>query len=303
MHDVEGIKSARDHLKHRAERYEKDNLALYLDKYAVFENQEVQSSTLGDLLTYFERSAPSKLQKDAVTPFMKFVKNCEGQHFKATLETPMALHLSRSNGLENAGICMHPTYCVPFLPGSGLKGLARAYAETVVRYMSDEKKKKEARTEMERIFGYADEERRQALVGNKKVKPEYDSDGNIIKNRSGSVVFHDSLPETSVKLATEITNCHHMKYYGASHEGHDKVPLPGDWENPNLVYYPVISAGCAFRFAVTPTSRTKEGELKKARQWLQGALISPGVGGKTSQGFGRFTIVETQEAEPPSSVF
>ena len=44
---------------------------------------------------------------------------------------PLTLHLVRASALENAGICLHPLYGFVYLPGTGLKGMARAYAETV----------------------------------------------------------------------------------------------------------------------------------------------------------------------------
>jgi CRISPR-associated protein Cmr6 len=43
----------------------------------------------------------------------------------------LTLHLARASALENAGLCLHPLYGFTYLPGTGLKGLARAYAETV----------------------------------------------------------------------------------------------------------------------------------------------------------------------------
>src|SRR5262249_35456855 len=46
---------------------------------------------------------------------------------------PLTLHLARASALESAGICLHPVYGFPYLPGSGLKGLARAYAVTVAQ--------------------------------------------------------------------------------------------------------------------------------------------------------------------------
>src|SRR5436305_1951744 len=41
---------------------------------------------------------------------------------------PLTLHLARASALENAGICLHPVYGFAYLPGSGLKGMAHAYA-------------------------------------------------------------------------------------------------------------------------------------------------------------------------------
>ena len=42
-----------------------------------------------------------------------------------TTASPLTLHLARASALENAGICLHPIYGFAYLPGTGLKGLAR----------------------------------------------------------------------------------------------------------------------------------------------------------------------------------
>ena len=42
--------------------------------------------------------------------------------------TPLTLHLARAATLENAGLCLHPVYGVVYLSGTGLKGMAHAYA-------------------------------------------------------------------------------------------------------------------------------------------------------------------------------
>ncbi len=53
--------------------------------------------------------------------------------------------------LENAGICLHPIHGFPYLPGTGLKGLARAYAETV--WKPAQADANAAQAEIERVFG------------------------------------------------------------------------------------------------------------------------------------------------------
>src|SRR5437763_1646783 len=47
---------------------------------------------------------------------------------RAASAGPLTLHLARASALENAGICLHPLYGFVYLPGSGVKGLAHAYA-------------------------------------------------------------------------------------------------------------------------------------------------------------------------------
>src|SRR5690242_11047669 len=55
-----------------------------------------------------------------------------GARFESrTTASPLTLHLARANALENAGLALHPVYGFAYLPGSGLKGMARAYAETL----------------------------------------------------------------------------------------------------------------------------------------------------------------------------
>jgi CRISPR-associated protein Cmr6 len=49
------------------------------------------------------------------------------QKLPLTLRWRMAIHLSRASALENAATCLHPIYGFAYLPGSGLKGLARTY--------------------------------------------------------------------------------------------------------------------------------------------------------------------------------
>lgn len=57
---------------------------------------------------------------------------------------PLTLHLSRAGSFENAGICLHPIYGFAYLPGTGLKGMARAYARNVVEA---------ATPQIEEVFG------------------------------------------------------------------------------------------------------------------------------------------------------
>jgi CRISPR-associated protein Cmr6 len=66
---------------------------------------------------------------------------------------PLTLHLSRATALENAGIALHPLYGFAYLPGSGLKGLARGWAERV--WLEAQPQRSEAVQRIREIFGYA----------------------------------------------------------------------------------------------------------------------------------------------------
>lgn len=168
---------------------------------------------------------------------------------------PLTLHLSRANALENAGLAFHPVYGFAYLPGSGIKGLTRAWAEQMA---------KADKAEIERVFGHA--------AGD--------------QGAAGSVVFHDALPTRWPKLRLEITTSHHPQYYA----GQD---APGDWESPNPVTFLAVAPDTCFRFALSPARGDTEA-VAKAAAWLQAALCHAGAGAKTASGYGRFVVAKPQ---------
>ena len=171
------------------------------------------------------------------------------------LETagPLTIHLSRPNALENAGLAFHPVYGFVYLPGSGLKGMTRAWAEQVVK--ADE-------ADIERIFGH--------VAGS--------------KGAAGAVIFHDALPTVWPKLRLEIATSHHRDYYAGKAKA-----APGDWESPNPVVFLAVTPGASFRFALSPARGDTEA-VAIALAWLQAALCHAGAGAKTASGYGRFTV-------------
>jgi CRISPR-associated protein Cmr6 len=184
-----------------------------------------------------------------------------------TTAGPLTLHLARASAMENAGICLHPIYGFAYLPGSGLKGMARAYAETVANAPS---------SEVEAVFG------------NKPREPVKE------RQRSGAILFHDAWPATWPRLVVDIVNNHHAKYY----QGDDP---PGDWDSPVPVYFLAVAAGQEFSFALGKR-RTDVADklLELAQQWLDGALTVLGCGAKTVAGYGYFSGAHPAMAARPS---
>jgi CRISPR-associated protein Cmr6 len=163
---------------------------------------------------------------------------------------PLTLHLARASALENAGICLHRVYGFAYLPGSGLKGLARAYAESAANC---------PKSDLEAIFGTTD--------------------------GAGRISFHDAWPAEWPRLVADIVNNHHKKYYGAK-EG-DNDCAPGDWEEPTLVSFLAIPAGTTFDFPLAKRRPDIEDRLlEMAREYLLGGLVHLGAGAKTSAGYG-----------------
>ena len=194
------------------------------------------------------------------------------QRLPMTTRGSLTLHLSRSGALENAGIALHPVYGFVYLPGSGIKGLACAYAETV--WAPDQPDKEKARRQIEEAFGWS----------RKK-------DSSV-----GRFVFHDAWPLGWPKLIVDVVNNHHPHYYAGGDD-------PGDWEDPKPVYFLAIDAGNQFEFAISDRVRAANDNLLEiACGWLRDALIIEGAGAKTAAGYGRFKPVEGERAPIPKTL-
>jgi CRISPR-associated protein Cmr6 len=205
----------------------------------------------------------------------------------AKSQGPLTLHLSRATALENAGIALHPLYGFAYLPGSGLKGLARAWSERV--WLEAQAQREEAIGKIREIFGYAP----RSEDGKSWIPASIAKDDS---SSAGAVVFHDAWPCRWPTLVVDVAAVHHPDYYQA---GEEKVPPPGDWEDPNPVCFLAVRSGTEFEFAVTPR-RPEHAELAgETREWLAAALADWGAGAKTAAGYGR--IVSARPPKPLAS--
>ena len=194
-----------------------------------------------------------------------------------TTRGPMTLHLSRSGALENAGIALHPIYGFVYLPGSGIKGMVRAWAETVWAPAQDDADA--AWRQIERAFGWSPgSERHKKAWRPEAVPPPEDA-------AAGRLVFHDAWPCRWPGMIIDIINNHHPGYYAGRHDS-------GDWENPVPVYFLAVDAGETFEFALSARSSEDADALSLAGDWLQHALVVDGAGAKTAAGYGRFEPAE-----------
>ena len=207
------------------------------------------------------------------------------RRFNGVTRGPLTLHLSRSGSLENAGIAFHPVYGFVHLPGSGVKGLARAWAETV--WAPAQSDAEGAWRRIEQVFGWsAGSERHKKNWRPEAVEPPPGSS-------AGGIVFHDAWPLTWPMAELDVVNNHHVDYYAGKDD-------PGDWENPTLVYFLAVGAGVEFEFALSARRPADDGLLEPALEWLAAALQFEGAGAKTAAGYGRFraTGAESETAPP-----
>lgn len=242
---------------------------LLLDKLSPPGDMQVQKSSLDAVTSCTGGGEVLAILKTAVARHRQALEDLQATSFTATTAAPLTLHLSRANTLENAGLCLHPVHGFAYLPGSGIKGMTRAWAETV--WLPAQSDRESAGRDIGEVFGRA------------ATKSGEDS-------AAGAVTFHDALPDAWPKLQVEITNNHHPQYYGGQGE-------PGDWENPIPVYFLAIKPNTRFAFAVSLRRGVDERLRDRALEWLKGALRHAGAGAKTAAGYGWFTL-DSGEAPP-----
>lgn len=174
--------------------------------------------------------------------------------YRKTLER-FVTGLGREHPVEN-GFAWHQTLGTPYLPGSSVKGLVRAWADSWLDAEDDD---------IRRIFG--------------PPPAVQDADHGV-----GSVVFLDALPLDRMLLEPEVMTPHYDPYY-------QHGDIPGDWHSPIPIPFLAVARGQWFLFGLLPRQPGSEQDCKDCAQvavWLDGALGELGAGAKTAVGFGRF---------------
>jgi CRISPR type III-B/RAMP module RAMP protein Cmr6 len=181
---------------------------------------------------------------------------------------PMRTDWRLVSGLGNGhpfetGFVWHRTLGIPYLPGSAVKGLVRAWADPEKGWggITD-------RDQLDRLFGDTSE------------------------NGAGQLIVFDALPLSVPSLELDIMNPHYADYY----EG--KKP-PADYLSPKPVFFLTVESKQPFLFSLAPRPGSGAGknEVEEGEKLLIKALNTLGAGGKTAVGYGRMTLGIT-EATP-----
>lgn len=283
---------------------------LLLDKYAASWcdalnpdqlSEKVQLPTIREVVR-LSQQPPSGLDFESLLKQRQFtIQATKAISIRATTIGPLTLHLSRASALENAGICMHHIYGFTYLPGTGIKGMVRAFAETV--WLSTQPDQATAWQQIEDVFGWATNRDRIAQLENpnhpaarrtREFSPLVNRDGEPLEQRehSGRIVFHDAWPLVWPKLQMDILNSHHSAYY----QGKGEQPPPGDWEDPIPVYFLSVVPGTRFQFSISARRSEDQKLIDLGLGWLVGALEQSGAGAKTNAGYGSFQIEDLTES-------
>lgn len=198
----------------------------------------------------------------------------------------LRIGMSAANALET-GLALHHTYGVPYLPGSALKGCARAWAE-------------ESGMEpayLDALFGASPTRggafKKVAVSAIDSIENPQSAEGFF--GEAGCVVFHDALwipPEsnsagsqertTPWPVVREVVTPHQFRYYSSS----DHAVSPDDMEDP--VPVPQLAAQGEFYLVVEGDPAWAQAGLRILRR----ALETIGLGGRRVAGYGLFAAGE-----------
>ncbi|MDF2369297.1 MAG: type III-B CRISPR module RAMP protein Cmr6 [Rhizobiaceae bacterium] len=184
-----------------------------------------------------------------------------------------ATGLGLAHPVEN-GFLWHHTLGVPYIPGSSIKGMIRAWARQW---------REEDAACIVRLFGN-----------------ETDHDAQM-----GALIVFDALPLEPVELVTEILTPHDggWRLKGPVSERDQPLLTPGDWHDPVPVSYLAVEQGASFRFALGATRNAQDGtdenpsDVARGYQLLGEALEWIGLGAKTAIGMGRFRTPDAMASE------
>ena len=181
------------------------------------------------------------------------------------LQSRFVTGLGLEHPIEN-GFAWHHSLGVPYLAGSAVKGLTRAFAETWLNGSEGDQ------TDIDRIFGAG--------------------------LKAGSVTFLDGLPTRPVRMAAEVATPHlgtwlqsdrSKKYVPTeSQREQPEEDVPADWVDPNPIPFLTVERGQTMAFALLPRRSEDRSDCAKARPWLHDALTLLGAGAKTAVGYGLF---------------
>jgi CRISPR-associated protein Cmr6 len=183
----------------------------------------------------------------------------------------MVVGLGAKGALE-AGLTLHRTWGVPYIPGSSLKGIAAMAADAFFedprwkRRFDTSKARPDERNAWDALFGDPEE--------------------------MGAVLFHDAwlLPTSRYPyLHLDVMTVHHADYYAGKSES------AGDDEDPNPV--PFASVTGEFLVVVEALPGVSEDWLRAAWEALRLGLDRHGIGGKTNAGYGRLSLASWEDAD------
>jgi len=206
------------------------------------------------------------------------VEQLQGKHAVFVTQWHFATGLGLPHPVEN-GFAWHPTLGTPYLAGSAVKGLMRAWLEVW-------EENEQTRGKKLRWLGSEDDKNPQA----------------------GELICFDAIPIAPVKLIVDVMTPHYGKWYEQGGEIRDykaePEKLPADWHEPIPVMFLAVDKRTSFLFSIAPRRphQLLDSDLDEALDVLAKALEWLGAGAKTAAGYGHLQWDKEQSSEAELSV-
>lgn len=169
--------------------------------------------------------------------------------------------------VTDSGLTLHHTYGVPYLPGSSLKGIAAHWAHDV--------------------------------LGKQAGNPDWERGGLLHRlffgtnDAGGLIVFLDGWPLSESSLIPEVMTPHHPQHY----VGKDDAFVPAsDFDEPTPIQFLAVNTPFLVGFKKRDADVSDEW-FDVAENILANALLEDGIGGKTSNDYGRFESGNASDIE------
>ena len=203
-----------------------------------------------------------------------FVNALAGRCFAFKTDWRFLSGLGNGHPFET-GFIWHRTLGVPYLPGSSVKGLIRAWADPKKGWGN-----KDSWDAVRHLFGDTDDQ------------------------GAGALIVFDALPIEVPKIELDIMNPHYGDYYNevmVKVNGNDQPTPPADYLDPNPITFLTV-AKTTFLFFLAPRpgcersdGRSAAGDIEDGKKLLREALRWLGAGGKTAVGYGFMTADEHEQ--------
>lgn len=201
-------------------------------------------------------AAQAAVQEPLLNQHLARFDHLDGRDFICT--GPLVTGVGAEHPLEN-GFTFHPVLGVPWVPGSAVKGLARAAGQML-------------NGEVEALLG--------------SPPPSRDKRD---ETRPGKAVFYGAMPVGWPKLRHDLVNPHHPEYYADQALGLDvRRKVANLVEEPKPVGFLAVAPQTRFRFWIGARSGLEltDDERQTLWQWLEVGLSCLGIGAKTAAGYG-----------------
>lgn len=209
----------------------------------------------------------ARLLSEHVGRQKKLIEARGGQVLALKNRSTFVTGLGEAHPIET-GFAWHPSLGVPYLPGSGVKGVLKTWLKTAGPEL----------VELAAELGNAGAVATRADLPSKdEVERLFGGDG------VGAIDFLPLLPVAPVQLRADLVNPHHAPYQRG------KEDWPADWQNPVPSFFLAVAPSALWQLGIVPRQGFAEaGDIDRVVAWLIQAADWLGFGAKTAVGYGRF---------------